>query len=77
MSNEGLEFEETEEEKTQRDKEVADFDELCKVVKDALGDNVEKVVVSNRRIHLECSSLANSDGLRTWFAALLPSEASC
>ena len=29
------------------------------------------------RIHLACSSLANSDGLRTWFAALLPSDALC
>ena len=42
-------LEETEEEKTRRDKEVADFDELYQVVKDALSKNhdVEKVVVSN------------------------------
>ena len=54
VSKEGLELEETEEEKTQRDKEVADFDELCKVVKDALGDKVEKVVVSNRITDSPC-----------------------
>ena len=54
VSKEGLELEETEEEKTQREKEVTDFDELCKVVKDALGDKVEKVVVSNRITDSPC-----------------------
>ncbi|KAF9477355.1 heat shock protein Hsp90 [Pholiota conissans] len=48
VSKEGLELEETEEEKKAREAEAADFNELCTVVKDALGDKVEKVVVSNR-----------------------------
>ena len=48
VSKEGLELEETEEEKKVRDSEATQFGELCKVVKDALGDKVEKVMVSNR-----------------------------
>ena len=48
VSKEGLELEETEDEKTAREAEAGAFNELCTVVKDALGDKVEKVVVSNR-----------------------------
>ena len=48
VSKEGLELEETEEEKAQREAEVAQFQELCATVKDALGERVEKVVISNR-----------------------------
>jgi len=45
VSREGLELEETEEEKKARETEFAD---LCTTVKDALGDKVEKVIVSSR-----------------------------
>jgi HSP90 family molecular chaperone len=48
-SKEGLELEETEEEKKKaREAEVAKFQKVCSTVKDALGDKVEKVVVSCR-----------------------------
>jgi len=54
VSKEGLEMEETEEEKKARETEAAQFSELCNVVKDALGDKVEKVVVSNRITDSPC-----------------------
>ena len=54
VSKEGLELEETEEEKKARETVATQFDELCKVVKGALGDKVEKVVVSNRITDSPC-----------------------
>lgn len=54
VSKEGLELEETEEEKKAREAETAAFSELCTVVKDALGDKVEKVVISNRITDSPC-----------------------
>jgi molecular chaperone HtpG len=47
-SKEGLDLEETEEEKKQKEEEKARFEPLCKLMKDVLGDKVEKVVVSTR-----------------------------
>ena len=48
VSKEGLELEETEDEKKAREAEAARFADLCTTVKDALGDKVEKVIVSSR-----------------------------
>ena len=47
-TKEGLDLGETEEEKKQREEEKAQFEGLCKQIKDTLGDKVEKVVVSSR-----------------------------
>jgi molecular chaperone HtpG len=47
-SKEGLDLEETEDEKKQKEEEKARFEPLCKLMKDVLGDKVEKVVVSTR-----------------------------
>lgn len=54
VSKEGLELEESEEEKKEREEEAKQFEDLCKAVKDALGDKVEKVVVSNRVTDSPC-----------------------
>lgn len=47
-TKEGLDLDETEEEKKQKEEEKAKFEPLCKLMKDVLGDKVEKVVVSTR-----------------------------
>lgn len=48
VTKEGLDLNETEEEKKAREEEKAKFEPLCKLMKDVLGDKVEKVVVGTR-----------------------------
>jgi molecular chaperone HtpG len=54
VTREGLELEEDEEEKKAREEEQKAYEELCKVVKEILGDKVEKVTVSNRITDSPC-----------------------
>ena len=43
MTKEGLELEESEEEKKEKEEQKAQFEPLCRLMKDILGDKVEKV----------------------------------
>ena len=54
ISKEGLELEETDEEKKACEAENAEFADLCSAVKEALGDKVEKVIISNRITDSPC-----------------------
>jgi molecular chaperone HtpG len=54
ITKEGLQLDETEEEKKEREKLKADFENLCKIVKEVLGDKVEKVSLSDRIINSPC-----------------------
>src|SRR5271154_3763050 len=54
VSKEGLELGETEDEKKACEAEDTAFNDPCSVVKEALGDRVEKVVVSNRITDSPC-----------------------
>ncbi|TVT97649.1 hypothetical protein EJB05_57099, partial [Eragrostis curvula] len=62
-TKEGLKLdEETEEEKKRREERKKAFEELCKVIKDILGDRVEKVVVSDRIVDSPCCLVTGEYG---------------
>jgi molecular chaperone HtpG len=53
-TKEGLQLEETEDEKKDKEEIKAQFESLCRVMKDILGDKVEKVLVSDRIVDSPC-----------------------
>ncbi|KAL6885565.1 hypothetical protein ACP4OV_010344 [Aristida adscensionis] len=62
-TKEGLKLdEESEEEKKRREERKKAFEELCKVIKDILGDRVEKVVVSDRIVDSPCCLVTGEYG---------------
>eukprot|EP01023_Acetabularia_acetabulum_P042256 TRINITY_DN4160_c0_g1_i1.p1 TRINITY_DN4160_c0_g1~~TRINITY_DN4160_c0_g1_i1.p1 ORF type:complete len:707 (+),score=180.71 TRINITY_DN4160_c0_g1_i1:159-2279(+) len=54
VTKEGLQLEDTEEEKKKMEETKAQFEPLCKLIKEILGDKVEKVVVSDRIVDSPC-----------------------
>jgi len=54
VTKEGLKFDETEEEKKAWEELTADFEPLCKLMKEILGDKVEKVLMSERVVDSPC-----------------------
>ena len=61
-TKEGLDLDDTEEEKKQKEEEKARFEPLCKLMKDVLGDKVEKVVVSHRIAESPCVLVTSEHG---------------
>ena len=61
-TKEGLKLEDTEEEKKKKEEKKAAFESLCKVIKDILGDKVEKVVVSDRIVDSPCCLVTGEYG---------------
>ncbi|KAL8240835.1 hypothetical protein R6Q59_014190 [Mikania micrantha] len=62
-TKEGLKLEdETEEEKQKREEKKKSFENLCKTIKDILGDKVEKVVVSDRIVDSPCCLVTGEYG---------------
>jgi len=53
-TKEGLELDKTEEEKAKEEEVKAQYEALCRLMKDILGDKVEKVLVSDRVVDSPC-----------------------
>ena len=53
-TKEGLKIDESDDEKKKREEVASSFEPLCRLMKDILGDKVEKVVVSDRIVDSPC-----------------------
>merc|ERR1719387_609201 len=62
VTKEGLKFEETEEEKKAFEELCADFEPLSKLMKEILGDKVEKVIMSERVTESPCCLVTGEYG---------------
>jgi molecular chaperone HtpG len=54
VTKEGLQLDETEEEKAKKEEVKSQYEGLCRLMKDILGDKVEKVLVSDRVVDSPC-----------------------
>ncbi|KAJ0232801.1 hypothetical protein HA466_0287160 [Hirschfeldia incana] len=61
-TKEGLKLEESEDEKKRKEELKEKFEGLCKVIKDVLGDKVEKVIVSDRVVDSPCCLVTGEYG---------------
>lgn len=67
ITKEGLDLDETEDEKKKKEEEKAKFENLCKLMKDILGDKVEKVVLGSRMDESPCVLVTSEFG---WSASM-------
>merc|ERR1712178_259632 len=62
MGKEGLDLDDTEDEKKKQEELKAKFEPLCKLMKDILGDKVEKVVLGTRIDESPCVLVTSEYG---------------
>jgi len=62
LTKEGVDFDETEEEKAAWEEKVKSFEPLTKAIKDTLGDSVEKVILSKRVVDSPCCLVTGEYG---------------
>jgi len=62
VTKEGLELPEDEDEKKRQEEQKAEYEDLCKVMKEILDKKVEKVAVSNRLVESPCCIVTSTYG---------------
>jgi molecular chaperone HtpG len=75
ISKEGLETAKTEEEKKKAEELKAATENLCKVVKDTLGEAVEKVVTSQRIVDSPCCIVTGEYGWTAYMERIMKAQA--
>jgi len=75
VTKEGLQFEETEEEKKKKEEIKNSFENLCKLIKEILGDKVEKVVVSYRIVDSPCVLVTGEYGWSAYMEKIMKAQA--
>jgi len=75
VTKEGLQFEETEEEKKKKEETKTSFEILCKLIKEILGDKVEKVVVSYRIVDSPCVLVTGEYGWSAYMEKIMKAQA--
>jgi len=62
ITKEGLQLDDSEEERKKKEEQRAQFESLCKTVKEILGDKVEKVTLSDRVVSSPCVLVTGEHG---------------
>jgi len=75
LTKEGVKFEETEEEKKQKEEEKTAHEKLCKSIKDILGDKVEKVVLTERLSTSPCILVTSEFGWSAHMEQIMRNQA--
>jgi len=76
ITKEGLKLEdEGEEEKKRKEENKKNFENLCKVIKEVLGDKVEKVEVSDRIVDSPCCLVTGEHGWSAYMEKIMKAQA--
>jgi molecular chaperone HtpG len=74
-TKEGLTVEDDEEERRKKEDKQQSFDNLCKTIKEILGDRVEKVVISDRLVDSPCCLVTGEYGWSANMERLVKAQA--